>query len=214
MSTIKNPVGPQPSKVYWRRRIVVGLGLLAVIVIVVLIIVRPGSGGGSPTPAATTTMTSTPTDPPVPSTSIPTDAVQVDGEPCDPANVQVAAITDADSYDPGVLPQLSLSITNSGAVSCVIDAGTAAQVFTITSGDEQYWTSTDCQTDPVSTEVTLEPGQTLSSSVPVQWDRTRSAADTCDATDREQVTGGGASYFLTTSVGGIESPEAKQFLLN
>ena len=43
MSTIKHPVGPQSSKVYWRRRLVVGLGLLAVLVIILLIIVRPGS---------------------------------------------------------------------------------------------------------------------------------------------------------------------------
>ena len=37
MSTFKHPVGPQPSKVYWRRRLLVGLGILAVIVVIVLI---------------------------------------------------------------------------------------------------------------------------------------------------------------------------------
>lgn len=43
MSTLRNPVGPQPPSVYWRRRIMVLLGLIAVIVVVVLIVVRPGA---------------------------------------------------------------------------------------------------------------------------------------------------------------------------
>ena len=56
MSTTKHPVGPQASAVYRRRRLVVGLGLLAVLLIIVLIFVRPGSGSdpaATPAPAAT-----------------------------------------------------------------------------------------------------------------------------------------------------------------
>src|SRR3712207_6189457 len=48
MSTSRSPVGPLPAKVYWRRRIVVGLGLLAVLVAIVLIVVRPGQGAATP----------------------------------------------------------------------------------------------------------------------------------------------------------------------
>ena len=33
----RNPVGPQPPSVYWRGRLVLGLGWLAVIISVVLI---------------------------------------------------------------------------------------------------------------------------------------------------------------------------------
>jgi len=93
MSTFKHPVGAQPEKVYWRRRLIVGLGLLAVILVIVLIVVKPGSN----TPAGSTTPTSTPTAEsstaatPAPTTSA---APVAEGE-CDPANVQVTAVTDA-----------------------------------------------------------------------------------------------------------------------
>jgi len=43
MQSLRQPVGPLPPQVYWRRRLVVGIGLLAVILIVVLILVRPGA---------------------------------------------------------------------------------------------------------------------------------------------------------------------------
>ncbi|MFC6356778.1 hypothetical protein [Luethyella okanaganae] len=215
MSTLKHPVGRQSSKVYWRRRLLVGLGLLAVIVVVVLIVVRPGSSSGAPEPGATggvSTSTPSGTTPPDGST-IPTENTEVEGAACDPKKVRVEAITDQVDYDPGEQPKLSLTITNTGSKACVIDAGTSKQVFTVKSGDEVYWLSTDCQQNPVDAQVSLEPGKAISSSTPIGWDRTRSAPETCDATDRPVVPAGGASYYLAVSVDGIESADPKQFLL-
>lgn len=210
----KQPAGRPSRKVYLRRRLVVGLGLLAVIIVIILIIVRPGSSsgqtGGGKTPAASSAATGKPKDPP--STKIPDKAAAVDGAACDPANVQAAAITDATKYEAGALPQLSLSLTNTGKTACVINAGTAKQVFTITSGKDTYWSSSDCQTDAVDTEVTLKPGVAQVSSTPVEWDRTRSATDTCDA-DRAAAPAGGASYYLNVTVDGIKSEKSKQILL-
>ncbi len=215
MSTIKNPVGPQSSKVYWRRRLVVGLGLLAVLVIVILIIVRPGSSSGEPsgTPAARSIAPEPGTAADAPSNTIPDETTEVDGAPCNPSKVRVEAITDAVDYDPGELPQLSLSVTNTGKNSCVLNAGTKKQVFTITSGQEVYWTSTDCQTDPIDAEVTLKPGVPISSAAPIGWDRTRSSKETCDVATREAAPAGGASYHLSVTVDGIESASPKQFLI-
>ncbi|QIZ99853.1 hypothetical protein [Leifsonia sp. PS1209] len=210
MSTFKHPVGPQPSTVYWRRRLILALGVIAVIVVVVLIVVRPGSSQGTPTPAATN---SKPATPGADGTNIPTENTTASGQPCKPANVKVTANTDASTYAAGELPKLTVSITNTGTVSCKIDAGTAQQVFTITSGTETYWKSTDCQSDKVDAEVLLQPGKTVSSQTPIEWDRTRSDPATCQQT-REQVPAGGASYHLTTSVSGIESAESKQFILD
>jgi hypothetical protein len=85
-------------------------------------------------------------------------------------------------------------------------------VFTITSGSEVYWKSTDCQTDKVDAEVLLQPGKTISSQAPITWDRTRSDPSTCQS-NREQVPAGGVSYHLETSVAGITSAETKQFIL-
>lgn len=214
MSTIKHPVGPQPNKTYWRRRLIVVLGLLAVVVVIVLIVIRPGASNGESPPPATHTPTATSkaksTSPP--STTIPTTAKQVAGAPCTAQFVDVEAITDAANYSADQQPKLSLSLTNTGSKSCTLDAGTATQLYTITSGTEVYWKSTDCQTNPVHTEILLKPGKTVTSS-PIAWDRTRSDPSTCDAT-RDPVPAAGASYHLKVSVGGFESKSTKQFLLN
>jgi hypothetical protein len=213
MSTIKHPVGPQPSKVYWRRRLIVGLGALAVIVIVALIFLRPGSSKGStaattPSASASASKTATPQ-----STTIPTTAATASGAACKAANINVQAITDAGSYTAGQLPQLSLSVTNTGTTACKLNAGSAQQVFTITSGTEVYWKSTDCQTSPVDAEILLQPGKTIKSATPIAWDRTRSDPKTCTA-QRSQVPAGGASYHLQVSVAGIAAKTTKQFTLN
>ncbi len=210
MSTFKHPVGPQPNKVYWRRRLVVGLAALAVIVVIILIVVRPGASSGAPTTPAPTT-SSTRTANPL-STTIPTDPTTATGAACKPANIDVEAITDKGNYAPGELPMLSISITNTGPNACKIDAGTKAQIFTITSGTEVYWKSTDCQTGAVDVEVLLQPGKTVKSQTAIAWDRTRSDPATCSA-KRNPVTAGGASYHLATSVAGIASKTTKQFIL-
>jgi len=203
MSTIKHPVGPQPSSVYWRRRFVVGLGLLAVIIIIVLIVARPGSGdpSGATDSAGTSSTAPASTDaaePPVP-------------QACDPASVLVEAVTDKVSYNEGEQPQLSLTITNQSGAACSMNAGSDAQEFRIMSGAEQYWSSKDCQSDPVATEALLEPGAPVSTP-PIAWDRTRSSPEACGETERDPVPAGGASYHLVVSVDGIES-ESRQFLL-
>jgi hypothetical protein len=211
MSTFKHPVGPQPSSVYWRRRLIVLIGLVAVVVVIVLIVVRPGSSSGEPAKGPVTTSTPKPTA--AAATSIPTSSASASGQPCKPADVKVEAVTDAASYSAGQLPQLSVALTNTGANACVIDAGTAQQVFTITSGSEVYWKSTDCQSSKVDAEVLLQPGKTISSQTPITWDRTRSDPTTCQA-QRSQVPAGGASYHLQVSVAGITSATTKQFSLN
>jgi hypothetical protein len=204
MSTTKHPVGPQARSVYRRRRLVVGLGLLAVIIVILLIFFRPGADSAEPDARPVATATPGATEPP--QTTGPT--------ACDPAIIAVEAITDQNSYDPGEEPELSLSVTNTGTVPCLLNAGTTTQVFTITSGADVYWTSTDCQTDEADAEVTLEPNVPVSTKTPLVWDRTQSSPETCEITDREAAPGEGASYYLSVSVGGVASANPSQFLLN
>lgn len=209
MSTIKHPVGPQSEKVYRRRRLVVGIGVVAVLVIIVLIIVRPGSGSATPdgkkAPAAQST------DAPTNGAAVPAGAA---GGACNPATIQVDAETDSGDYAAEQLPQLTMSVTNTGPTACTLNAGTSKQVFTITSGDDVWWTSTDCQTDAADAEVTLQPGVAVKSSAPITWDRTRSATDTCAAEERDPAPAEGASYHLSVSVDGISAQTPTQFLLN
>ena len=201
MSTFRNPVGPQPPSVYWRRRLVLGLGLLAVIIIIVLIVVRPGSGAPAPTPKPTGSNSASPA---------PTNAAgQVE---CDLTKVTLEATTDSNSYDPGVNPVLTFSLKSLMTEPCTIAAGSDLQEFRITSGDELIWSSKDCQTGAVAATAQLEPFIPLQGPS-VTWDRTRSSTDTCDTT-REGVIAGGASYHLEVVVGDLKSKNDTQFLLN
>lgn len=200
--------------VYRRRRLVVGIGLLAVIIAIILIIVQPG--GATPTPPPSTggsTGASTPrssaASTPAPSTAAAADTANVAA--CNPASLAVAAITDAVDYQADVLPQISLTITNTGTTPCVYNVGTSQQVLAITSGAETYWMSSDCQTDASDLDAVLEPGKT-ETSAPIQWSRERSAAGACDSPGAA-VPANGASYYLTANVGDVKSKESRQFLL-
>jgi hypothetical protein len=202
MSTLRTPVGPQPPSVYWRRRLLLLLGLVAVIIVIVLIIVRPGSGGpdakpsNSPKPSTSST--------PGPSAS-PTFTSAAGGTACNPAQVAITAVTDSNSYDAGVNPSISMTITNAGSAPCTFDVGTAAQEYIVTSGTDRIWSSKDCQTSPTSTPQVLQPGVPLSTT-PFAWDRTRSSTDTCDSSRPAAVAGpDGPTYRLQVKLGTIES---------
>lgn len=200
MSTFRNPVGPQPGNVYWRRRILVGLGALAVVIIVILIFVQPR--GGEPDPTSTdvkeTNSATTPSEEP--------DAA------CLPANITLEAVTDKNSYAAGETPMIGLTLTNTGSTACTINAGSTVQELTITSGSEKYWNSKDCQSAAVDAPTILEPNIPQSTNL-IAWDRTRSSTTTCTG-DRPQVPADGASYHLTVKVGDIVSENTKQFQLN
>lgn len=214
MSTIKHPVGPQSSKVYWRRRLVVLLGLVAVIIVIVLIVVRPGSSADAQKPDATGATSEPSTTGETPATDGTPPAAAGAGGACAPGAVSIEAVTDAADYSADQQPALSLVVTNTGSAECSLNLGTAAQVFTVKSGDDVYWTSTDCQTESSDAVVPLKPGTPLKSVAPIMWDRTRSAPDTCDSDARDVAPAGGASYHLTVTVDGIESSDSKQFILN
>lgn len=199
MSTFRTPVGPQPSKVYWRRRLAVLVGVLVVILIIVLIVVRPGSGKPAAVPSNTATNGHT---------------VAATAPPCKASDVQVVAVTDARSYAPGVLPQLSLTITNNGPAACSFKDGSDVQDYEITSGTDKIWSSKDCQSKPEAHVSILQPSKSVSSA-PFAWNRTRSNPSACTATNAPQVIAGGASYHLAVAVNGIHSSTANspQFLL-
>lgn len=201
MSTIKNPVGPQPPKVYWRRRLLVVLGVLAVILIIILIVVKPGASA-APAPSDSPSAPSTASG----STNGPLHA-------CATSSVQVTAVTDKDVYKADEKPLLSFTIENTGTADCSFKVGTDVQKYVITSGTETIWKSTDCQTDAAATTVTLKAGTPVSST-PFPWNRTRSSTTTCKSTNLPPVTAGGASYHLSVTVDTATSAKTKQFVLN
>lgn len=219
--------------VYRRRRIafalVVVIVLAAVAAGVWAVIAQPWADAGtapvstaSDSPAASDQPTDAPTGDETPAGEPTTDATPspepiVEETPgiasCQAGDVEVQAVTDAESYAAGVLPQLSIQLTNAGAVDCTIDVGSATQWLTVTSGADVWWRSTDCQENPASQVVTLTAGQTVTSAAPVVWDRTRSDPGTCDQENRPRAPGGGASYHVAVSIGGFDSPSTSQIFL-
>lgn len=221
MSTIKSPVGRKPPQVYWRRRAIALLALVAVVVAIVLVIVRPGSGDatGNAAPVGTASSTgaadaATAASPAPGDVNAPAGPAADGGlSACGQADIVVTPHTDTARYPAGSLPQLSFSLTNRGAGACTLDVGTATQSYTITSGSETYWVSTDCQTGASNTPTVINAGATLSST-PISWDRTRSAKDTCSSPNRASVPAQGASYHLAVAVGGFASADSTQFILD
>lgn len=220
--------------VYRRRRIVLIVALVAVAALVWLLIAQPwrGTAAENPSPKPTVTRAAA-TDLPVPDTSTPsaTATPQATAEaapepsatasagatptakPCVPRDISVEALSDQETYEPGQNPQLSIQLTNNGATDCTLNVGTSGQSFTIVSGSDVWWRSTDCQTEPSDMVVLLAAGQSVASAAPLTWDRTRSSVSTCADGDRQNAPGGGASYHLSVEIGGIASTQSTQILL-
>lgn len=207
------------SPVYRRRRLIVFGGLILLIAALAvgiwLVIAQPwANAGAEPKPTTSATQTPTPeaTGEETPSPE-PTAEETPGAAPCAPTDVKVEATTDSDTYPAGALPELSIVLTNSGSSDCTIDVGSAKQMFTVSSGGDVWWRSSDCQENPTSQVVTLAAGQSVPSAAPVVWDRTRSDVATCDQENRPRAPGGGASYHVAVSIGGFEAATTRQILL-
>jgi len=226
--------------VYRRRRLaVLLLAVLIVGGIVALVVWQPwrgmtdaasSSAGGAPasaTPAPTPGDSSpapTPSGTPTPRVTSSADGDTGDAEgsgddgaakasdvpACTTADVTVTADVDKSSYGTGESPKLSITLVNDTDEPCLINVGTAAQTFEITSGTDTWWRSTDCQKEPSDQVVQLDAGKTVKSASPIVWDRTRSSVDTCDG-DRQKALPGW--YNLSVSIGGIASAEPASFAI-
>ncbi|WP_263091215.1 hypothetical protein [Curtobacterium sp. RIT-PI-V] len=220
MSSLRHPVGPERPVVYWRRRAAVLGALVIIVVVIVLIVVGRGSASTStaaPTSSPTASASAGGASSAAPSRSASASASAsgsgaADGSTCSKDQVVLTPVLDKDAYGPTEDPKIAMSIKNTGTNSCHLDLGSAQQVLTISSGEEQYWSSKDCQTGGTNQDVTIKAGQTLTTPA-IAWDRTRSSTTTCDAS-RPAVSAEGASYHLQVAVGNLESKSSVQFILN
>ncbi|QZQ55697.1 hypothetical protein KZI27_02170 [Curtobacterium sp. TC1] len=217
MSSLRHPVGPEKPVVYWRRRAAV-LGALVIIVVVVVLIVVGRGSASTPTAAPTSSPSASAggASSAAPSRSASASAAAsgsgaADGSTCSKDQVVLTPVLDKEAYGPTEDPKIAMSIKNTGTNSCHLDLGSAQQVLTISSGEEQYWSSKDCQTGGTNQDVTIKAGQTLTTPA-IAWDRTRSSTTTCDAS-RPAVSGDGASYHLQVAVGNLKSRASVQFIL-
>lgn len=210
-----------------RRRTLLTLLVLVVVAAVALFVWRPWEAGEappgpapsesapeSPAPSADSGEEASETPEPTetqPFTPIGGNPTAVASEPCGAEQIRLTPQTDHTTYAEGEPVQLSFTIENTGEEPCSLNAGTSAQEYEIYTGDELVYRWSDCAADVHDNVVTLEPG-TPQTTVPIEWDRTRSSAESCTS-EREQVTAGGAAYNLGVQVGDYSSQETRQFIL-
>lgn len=180
VSSLIHPVGPEPPGVYWLRR----AALLLVIITLAMgawWAVNAVRGSDEPmqatgsatapaqdgTPAATDQPSAGASDQAATPSSEPT-VIEDTAKECTDSAILVEAKTDAKSYPVESSPRLTMTITNTGDVACTRDVGTKANEMEITSGGYHVWSSDDCATNSKSKVVTLQPGDTVASSI--TWD--------------------------------------------
>ncbi|MBK6764602.1 MAG: hypothetical protein IPG68_15655 [Micrococcales bacterium] len=179
MSSLLHPVGPEPASVYWRRRIVVILGVVIVLGLLWWLI----SPGGSSAPVAAT---ASPTPLPTLSSAAPTTSgsaspsASVSGAACSDTDVVVSVSMTQQTYTVGGPVEFVMKITNTASVPCVRDVGPAANTFTVTSGGFDVWTSDACSPAGDSQEEEIPAGEAFA--VKGTWDGTVTANGCQDAT--------------------------------
>ncbi|KGM10207.1 hypothetical protein N868_16260 [Cellulomonas carbonis T26] len=183
-------MGPQPSRVYWVRRLVV-VGVLVAVVVLVVSLLSSLRGGDAPATAAgedTAAVTGASDD----------DAAAADGEEgagaedaatddgtaddgseggapdaCAVEALTTTLVSDAATYPAGSTPTFTVTLTNSSDKACTVDAGTANQSLVVTSGADRIWSSADCATTADGERMLLmAPG--AQEVVQLAWPRVRS----------------------------------------
>lgn len=181
MNTVLRPVGPQPARVYWvRRLVVVGVALLVVVVVVLL---SSLGRGDAPVAAAGDEQVSSGEDEGAPTedddAATGADGAGADegdagGQPdvCQPAGLTTTLVADAATYPAGSTPTFTMTLTNSSDAACTVDAGGSSQSLVITSGADRIWSSADCPADSGERMLLMAPG--AQEVVQVAWPRVRS----------------------------------------
>ena len=171
MSTVLRPVGPQPERVYWLRR----LAVLAACVVVGLLlgVVWSVVSGGPGDAADAGTAGVDAADGAAEDVAGAPEGASTGPVACTAAQVALVLTSNARAYPAPGQPVLSVAITNTGTAACTLDAADAAREIVIASGSDRIWSSADCPADAASTPLLLDPAARWA--VDVTWPRARSA---------------------------------------
>ncbi|MDO4241002.1 MAG: hypothetical protein Q4C71_00490 [Microbacteriaceae bacterium] len=141
-------------------------------------------------------------------------------QPCGTGEIKATAHTDKDTYEPNQKPKIWLTVENTTEKPCAADMGTAKMLFEISSAGKVVWASIHCQkkgegqgADPNATlPVILQPKKPLKTAA-IEWDRTKSAPETCATEKRPPADAAGAVYELRVAIADVPGQRAKQFSL-
>jgi len=196
--------------VYRRRRIGATLVLAVLVGLIWAGVGAVGSWLGA---------SSTPEPTPLPEGLNESSVIVEAGQPCPPGTVSVMAqVGDStgalmNRFRADESPNIWLTLTNTNPVDCTFNAGNKVQYFTIKSGDQQIWTSRQCDREGLTdSELVLKAGQTISGKASA-WEKVVSSPTGCGS-DQELVTTNGASYHLEVEVNGELSNNDQQFVLD
>jgi hypothetical protein len=103
-------------------------------------------------------------------------------------------------------------ITNTGFVDCIFDVGTYATFFTISSGEQIFYTSRDCDRSQDSKLPTTLKANVGVKSEANQWLKVSSSSEFQCTDANNSVPRGGAAYDIRVEVSGVIS-EKKRFYL-
>jgi len=208
---VVHPVGPEPPEVYWRRRIIVALGLI-VLVAVVGNLIFGGSDAKSQV-AASPTLTVSPTAKPTPAktpkvsdTAMTTPVINptqrsVAGT-CRDSDLKVTVGSPKRVTPVGQGLSVTLKVTNKSTKTCTRDLGSGANEVTITSGPALVWSTDHCNPSTASDVQTLAPGKSWA--VNVIWDG-KISAEKCQLGGKAQH----GAYWLHAHNGKVQASDMR-----
>jgi hypothetical protein len=205
VSSLLRPVGPHPASVYWWRRALFGLAVLAVLALLwwALSALTGGDGDATTSPAPTESAQTAPTPSATPSASAePTSTATPASGECTDDELTLDVLTDRTEYASDQDPRLTLRVVNSSERTCERDLGQAELELQVRSGDQVVWSSDHCNPGGDPEVVSLAPGD--GERVTVLWDRARSAEGCPD--DLGDVDAG--DYVAVARVGSLNSSES------
>ena len=170
MNTVLRPVGPEPARVYWTRRLL----LLAALVVAGTLVWTLVQGGGSPSGASTGAGPATESSQGADDAAADeADEVAGAAAACAKESLELDIESGRGSYAEGARPSFSITVTNTGEAGCTVDVGEASRELRITSGKDRIWSSLDCDAgEDASRNLLLGAGK--SDTHDATWDRVRS----------------------------------------
>ncbi|TQS40563.1 hypothetical protein [Cryptosporangium phraense] len=225
-------VGPHPSGVYWRRRLLIFVPLLVILLAFAsCLVVRgsdggeaklagvdptsaaPAAGGSSPDPGESAAGSAPSEESPDSATTAPDTAAggsATDSAACPDSALTLTAVPSDGAVRIGEFAQMRLVVKNSSTAACRRDVGSNEQELKILSGAKQVWSSDDCSSRADAAGATVErkivPGETLN--YYIKWGGTTSS--------KNCVTGAPVApgkYQLVARLGTLES-RAVTFTVN
>jgi hypothetical protein len=200
---------PTQQQIYARRR---GVLLLAVLIIGIWAWISFANPFASSQPEVTASSSTA-------SATVSTEAAPSDEVPvCQPGVVQIEVMIGDEketlnTFTAEQTPQIWYSIVNTGLEDCKFNVGLRGTFFTITSGDQTYWSSKQCDRDGLTDSDVVLPSNQAVSAQRSPWDKVYSSENGCNAENNDAVPTGGATYKIKVEVNGVISEE-KSFILN